>query len=140
MSSNYAAIGCLLSQLGVAPRLQRKGRYGVFAGKTVWSMPERFEICIVYKCRYINTLPFLPFWEIVVCPVNSKTVMIAALSPADINYDETLSTLRYADRAKRIKTKAIVNENPIDKLIRELKVCTSNYMRSCQYTIKTFRH
>ena len=35
--------------------------------------------------------------------------MIAALSPADINYSETLSTLRYADRAKRIKTKAIVN-------------------------------
>lgn len=55
----------------------------------------------------------------VVC---SKTIMIAALSPADINYDETLSTLRYADRAKRIKTKAIVNENPVDKLIRELKV------------------
>jgi kinesin family member 1 len=48
--------------------------------------------------------------------------MIAALSPADINYNETLSTLRYADRAKRIKTKAFVNENAIDKLIRELKV------------------
>lgn len=52
---------------------------------------------------------------------NSKTIMIAALSPADINYTETLSTLRYADRAKRIKTKAVVNENGIDKLIRELK-------------------
>ena len=48
--------------------------------------------------------------------------MIAALSPADINYSETLSTLRYADRAKRIKTKAVVNENPIEKLIRQLKV------------------
>ena len=54
---------------------------------------------------------------------DSKTVMIAALSPADINYDETLSTLRYADRAKCIKTKAVVNENPVDKLIRELQVC-----------------
>ncbi|XP_035680266.1 kinesin-like protein KIF28P isoform X7 [Branchiostoma floridae] len=52
---------------------------------------------------------------------NSKTVMIAALSPADINYDETLSTLRYADRAKKIKNKAVVNENPLDKLIRELR-------------------
>uniref|UniRef100_H2ZMC6 Kinesin-like protein n=1 Tax=Ciona savignyi TaxID=51511 RepID=H2ZMC6_CIOSA len=52
---------------------------------------------------------------------NSKTIMIAALSPADINYDETLSTLRYADRAKKIKNKAVVNENPIDKLIRELR-------------------
>lgn len=48
--------------------------------------------------------------------------MIASLSPADINYDETLSTLRYADRAKRIKNKAFINENPIDKLIRELQV------------------
>eukprot|EP00729_Bicosta_minor_P020384 gene20385-35548_t len=52
---------------------------------------------------------------------NARTFMIAALSPADINYDETLSTLRYADRAKQIKTKAVVNENPTDKLIRELK-------------------
>ena len=48
--------------------------------------------------------------------------MIAALSPADINYVETLSTLRYADRAKRIKTKAVVNENAMDKMIREIKV------------------
>lgn len=48
--------------------------------------------------------------------------MIAALSPADINYDETLSTLRYADRAKKIQNKAVINENPLDKMIRELKV------------------
>ncbi|CAF1186858.1 unnamed protein product [Rotaria sordida] len=52
---------------------------------------------------------------------NSKTVMIAALSPADVNYDETLSTLRFADRVKRIKNTVVVNENPIEKLIRELK-------------------
>ncbi|KAF8944373.1 kinesin-like protein Klp8 [Haplosporangium gracile] len=52
---------------------------------------------------------------------NSKTTMIAALSPADVNYDETLSTLRYADQAKRIKNKAVVNEDPNAKLIRELK-------------------
>ncbi|XP_012936827.1 kinesin-like protein KIF28P [Aplysia californica] len=52
---------------------------------------------------------------------NSKTLMIAALSPADINYDETLSTLRYADRAKKIKNQAVINENPMDKMIRELK-------------------
>ena len=47
--------------------------------------------------------------------------MIAALSPADINHDETLGTLRYADRAKKIKNKAVVNENPVEKLIRELR-------------------
>ncbi|CAL1536203.1 unnamed protein product [Lymnaea stagnalis] len=52
---------------------------------------------------------------------NSKTIMIAAISPADINYDESLSTLRYADRAKQIKTTATVNEDPTEKLIRELQ-------------------
>ncbi|XP_015784743.1 kinesin-like protein unc-104 isoform X3 [Tetranychus urticae] len=52
---------------------------------------------------------------------NSKTAMIAAISPADINYDETLSTLRYADRAKQIVCKAIINEDANAKLIRELK-------------------
>ena len=40
---------------------------------------------------------------------NTKTVMIAACSPADYNYEETLSTLRYAARAKAIKNKPIVN-------------------------------
>ncbi|XP_024884626.1 kinesin-like protein unc-104 isoform X14 [Temnothorax curvispinosus] len=52
---------------------------------------------------------------------NSKTAMIAAVSPADINYDETLSTLRYADRAKQIVCKAVVNEDANARLIRELK-------------------
>ena len=52
---------------------------------------------------------------------NSKTLMICALSPASSNYEETLSTLRYADRAKSIKNKAIVNESETEKLIRELK-------------------
>jgi hypothetical protein len=52
---------------------------------------------------------------------NSKTIMICALSPAHTNYEETLSTLRYADRAKKIQNKAVVNESPQDKLIRELK-------------------
>lgn len=50
---------------------------------------------------------------------NSKTCMIAAISPSD--YEETLSTLRYADQAKQIKTHAVVNEDPNAKLIRELK-------------------
>jgi pSer/pThr/pTyr-binding forkhead associated (FHA) protein len=52
---------------------------------------------------------------------NSKTTMIAAISPATFNYDETLSTLRYADAVKAIKNKAIVNETPQEKLIRELR-------------------
>ena len=52
---------------------------------------------------------------------NSKTIMICALSPASINYEETLSTLRYADRAKKIQNKAVVNESEHDKMVRLLK-------------------
>ena len=52
---------------------------------------------------------------------NAKTVMIATLSPASDNFDETLSTLRYADRAKQIVNNAIVNEDPNQKMIRELR-------------------
>lgn len=52
---------------------------------------------------------------------SSKTIMICALSPASNNYEESLSTLRYADRAKKIKNNAVVNEDPTERLIRELK-------------------
>ena len=45
--------------------------------------------------------------------------MIAAVSPADYNYEETLSTLRYASRAKSIKNKPIINEDPKDALLKE---------------------
>jgi hypothetical protein len=45
--------------------------------------------------------------------------MIAALSPADYNYEETLSTLHYANRAKSIKNKPRINEDPKDALLKE---------------------
>lgn len=45
--------------------------------------------------------------------------MMAACSPADYNYDETLSTLRYASRAKAIKNKPTVNEDPKDALLKQ---------------------
>ena len=50
---------------------------------------------------------------------NTKTVMIAAVSPADYNFDETLSTLRYASRAKNIKNKPTINEDPKDALLKQ---------------------
>ncbi|XP_049280604.1 osmotic avoidance abnormal protein 3 isoform X2 [Anopheles funestus] len=50
---------------------------------------------------------------------NTKTLMIACISPADYNYDETLSTLRYASRAKNIANKPRVNEDPKDTMLRE---------------------
>ncbi|XP_010753069.3 kinesin-like protein KIF16B isoform X5 [Larimichthys crocea] len=52
---------------------------------------------------------------------NSKTIMIATVSPADVNYGETLSTLRYANRAKNIINKPTINEDSNVRLIRELR-------------------
>jgi kinesin family protein 13 len=52
---------------------------------------------------------------------NSKTVMVATVSPAADNYEETLSTLRYADRAKRIVNHAVVNEDANSRVVRELR-------------------
>jgi len=50
---------------------------------------------------------------------NAKTVMCANCGPADYNFDETLSTLRYANRAKNIKNKPKINEDPKDAMMRE---------------------
>lgn len=52
---------------------------------------------------------------------NTKTVMIANVGPVDYNYDETLSTLKYADRAKSIKNEVHINEDPKDALLRQFK-------------------
>ena len=57
---------------------------------------------------------------------NSKTIMICAISPASVNYEESLSTLRYADRAKKIQNKAVVNESEHDKMVRLLKEENNN--------------
>ncbi|XP_016352712.1 kinesin-like protein KIF1A [Sinocyclocheilus anshuiensis] len=75
---------------------------------------------------------------------NSRTAMVAALSPADINYDETLSTLRYADRAKQIRCNAVINEDPNNRLVRELKDEVSRlkdllYAQGLGDIIETFR-
>ena len=50
---------------------------------------------------------------------NTKTLMIAAISPADYNFEETLTTLRYASRAKNIKNKPRVNQDPKDALLKQ---------------------
>ncbi|KMQ96969.1 kinesin-like protein kif3b protein [Lasius niger] len=50
---------------------------------------------------------------------NSKTIMVANIGPASYNYDETLTTLRYASRAKNIKNKPRINEDPKDALLRQ---------------------
>ncbi|XP_058801745.1 kinesin-like protein KIF3A [Phymastichus coffea] len=53
---------------------------------------------------------------------NSKTLMCANISPADISYDETISTLRYANRAKSIKNRAYINEDPKNALLRQFQI------------------
>ncbi|TPP66785.1 Kinesin protein KIF3A [Fasciola gigantica] len=52
---------------------------------------------------------------------NSKTVMIANIAPSDYNYEESLSTLRYANRAKNIKNNAKINEDPKDAMLRQFQ-------------------
>ncbi|CAM9437403.1 unnamed protein product [Ascophyllum nodosum] len=52
---------------------------------------------------------------------NTKTVMCANAGPAEYNYDETVSTLRYANRAKNIKNKPKINEDPKDAMLREFQ-------------------
>ena len=64
---------------------------------------------------------------------NAKTTILATISPSDLNYGETLSTLRFADRAKQIKNIAIVNEDPNDRLIRKLR----DEMRLLRRQLKT---
>ncbi|PRD25637.1 UNVERIFIED_CONTAM: Kinesin-like protein KIF3A [Trichonephila clavipes] len=52
---------------------------------------------------------------------NAKTLMCANIGPAEYNYDESLSTLRYANRAKNIKNKAKINEDPKDTMLKKFK-------------------
>lgn len=67
---------------------------------------------------------------------NSKTIMICALSPALLNYEETLSTLRYADRAKKIQNKAVINESVQDRIIRELKLENAKLREAMKMVLK----
>lgn len=67
--------------------------------------------------------------------------MVATVSPAADNYEETLSTLRYADRAKRIINHAVVNEDPNARIIRELReevIVLRNQLSEAQ--VKNFCH
>lgn len=61
---------------------------------------------------------------------NTKTLMMAAVSPADSNIEETISTLRYASRASRIQNKPKINEDPRDAKIKEFKKELDNLKRA----------
>merc|ERR1711988_1303926 len=63
---------------------------------------------------------------------NARTVMLAAVSPADKNRDETESTLRYAKRAKLIQNKVVKNEDVMDRVVRELQEEINNLKRQLE--------
>ena len=72
--------------------------------------------CLLYVCREFASLDQDSLGG------NTKTVMCACIGPVDYNYDETLSTLRYAHRAKSIKNKPRINEDPKDAMTPVLVV------------------
>lgn len=74
---------------------------------------------------------------------NTRTLMVACLSPADNNYEESLSTLRYANRAKSIQNRPRINEDPKEALLREyqeeirkLRALLSGQLTSTDITCK----
>ncbi|XP_017915732.1 PREDICTED: kinesin-like protein KIF28P [Capra hircus] len=73
---------------------------------------------------------------------NSRTTLIAAISPADICYEETLSTLRYAERAKKIRNKAVVNTSTLMRESRgeNERLIPSLFLLQEQQMMKTFPH
>ena len=76
---------------------------------------------------------------------NTRTLMVACLSPAGDNYEESLSTLRYANRAKSIQNRPRINEDPKDALLREyqeeikqLRALLSGQLGTANLTCETF--
>jgi kinesin family member 3B len=69
---------------------------------------------------------------------NSKTIMIANIGPSEYNYNETLTTLRYAHRAKTIQNKPIKNEDPQDAKLREYQEEIDRLRVNVQYIFQCF--
>ncbi|KAI6218650.1 Kinesin-like protein [Aphelenchoides fujianensis] len=70
---------------------------------------------------------------------NSKTVMVANVGPASFNIDETLGTLRYANRAKNIKNKPRINEDPKDALLREFQTTIADLKQKLEKRMTSSR-
>lgn len=100
----------------------------VTLGSVISALAEQSTVSHVQSTTTPKKRTYIPYRDSVLTWLlkdslggNSKTIMIAAISPADCNYSETLSTLRYANRAKNIINKPTINEDSNVKLIRELR-------------------
>ncbi|XP_028664983.2 kinesin-like protein KIF14 isoform X2 [Erpetoichthys calabaricus] len=85
-------------------------------------------ICALSEASHSKKKPFIPYRDSVLTWLlkeslggNSKTAMIATVSPAAVSLEETLSTLRYAKQARKIVNVAKINEDPSSRIIRDLK-------------------
>ncbi|XP_049317707.1 kinesin-like protein KIF14 [Bactrocera dorsalis] len=103
-------------------------REGVSINKSLLTLGKVIAALADSKKNTVNGSVFVPYRESVLTWLlrenlggNSKTVMLATISPANINIDETLATLRYACQARTIVNRVKVNESPHDKIIRELR-------------------
>jgi len=96
----------------------------VLNGHLVWPLTG----CYFEPCRGMQYIFSSPVFSLLLDSLggNSNTVMIACASPADSNYEETLNTLRYADRARQIKNKPIVNRDPVAAEMAKLKQQVDN--------------
>ncbi|VDO45464.1 unnamed protein product [Haemonchus placei] len=138
-------------------RLEEGGNINKYVSLELSSLTYRN--CFLFFCRSLTTLgmvisalaersngkkeKFIPYRDSVLTWLlkdnlggNSRTVMIATISPAADNYEETLSTLRYADRAKRIVNHAVVNEDPNARVIRELREEVETLRMQISQTLK----
>jgi kinesin family protein 1 len=122
INKSLTTLGKVISALALASQAEKKGK----KGKAEDFIPYRDSVRSHDVCSlFISNMSWDTWLQVLTWLLkdslggNSKTAMIAAISPAD--YEETLSTLRYADQAKKIKNKAVVNEDPNAKLVRELK-------------------
>lgn len=123
VSRSLTTLGCVISALADQSAGKGKSKFVPYRDSVLtWLLKVRMIIRAhrtLFKCLgESNSFPLLLQDNL---GGNSKTAMIATISPAADNYEETLSTLRYADRAKRIVNHAVVNEDPNARIIRELR-------------------
>lgn len=110
-----------MTQDGVNTNLKKKTLFVPYRDSVLtWLLKDSLggnakTIMIASEAAATRVFPWKPERRLNLC------VCLAAVSPADVNYGETLSTLRYANRAKNIINKPTVNEDANVRLIRELR-------------------